>query len=63
MSKPAHHQQSDTELASFERQLEAVLALDPVERLSRLEQTAEDLRASMNSDTPVATGAEVTERE
>ncbi len=37
----------DQELTAFEKELEAVLALDPIERLSRLEQTAEDLRGDL----------------
>ncbi|GAA1756977.1 hypothetical protein GCM10009794_21650 [Rothia terrae] len=35
------------ELKDFEKELEAILALDPIERLSRLDQTAEDLREDL----------------
>lgn len=51
MSKPedsALNEADQTELEEFERELETILALDPVERLPRLSATAERLNRALD---------------
>lgn len=53
MSKPEKNLQeaASDDLAEFEKQLEATLALDPVERLNKLTLLTEDLRGELDSGT------------